>query len=62
MLLDTLPTKNSKNVAEAFDVAVKIKSSPSQIILLSVGVLLDVRETGGAEPTPAPIVIVTEFE
>ena len=30
-------------LSEAFDVAVKIKSSPSQIILLNVGVLLDMK-------------------
>ena len=49
-------------MADEFDVAVNIKSSPSQIILLNVGELFEVRVTGGEDPTPAPIVIVTVLE
>ena len=59
---DTFPTKNSKNVAETLEVAVKIRLSPSQIILLRVGELFEESVTGGADPTPAPMVKVTVFE
>ena len=37
--LDAPLTKNSYHVAEAFDVAVKITSSPSHITLLPLGLM-----------------------